>query len=271
MLFSICSHSRFSLVNLWVQVVSLCGQFLVSTTGDDTLPFHRVYVQNVSRVYQQHAHMLKHVCAWCRYTRGRMERTHRDVLSGHRGFFSVSHHTQYTAHTPQHRTQHTTTHNNTPRHTAPRHTTAHHNNMTTTQHGDRDRERQRGKAEKERERREDERGETRQEKTDEKTRQDEREEKIKRSREDEREEEREEDTRREGRRDEERQRREMKERMILLKKCLKPKNPPHKLAQNVSKKFLSDELFLIFRSKGQNLTVFSHIYMIGIRFSGQVN
>ena len=28
------------------------------------------------RVYRHHAHMLKHVCAWCRYTRGRFERTH---------------------------------------------------------------------------------------------------------------------------------------------------------------------------------------------------
>ena len=29
------------------------------------------------------AHMSQHVCAWCRYTRGRFERTHGDVLSGH--------------------------------------------------------------------------------------------------------------------------------------------------------------------------------------------
>ena len=28
------------------------------------------------RLYRHHAHMLKHVCAWCRYTRGRFERTH---------------------------------------------------------------------------------------------------------------------------------------------------------------------------------------------------
>ena len=32
------------------------------------------------RVYRHHAHMLKHMCAWCRNTRGRFERTHGDVL-----------------------------------------------------------------------------------------------------------------------------------------------------------------------------------------------
>ena len=36
------------------------------------------------RVYRHHAHMLKHVCAWCRYTRARFERTHRS--GGGRGF-----------------------------------------------------------------------------------------------------------------------------------------------------------------------------------------
>ena len=29
--------------------------------------------------------MFQHVCAWCRYTRGRLEHTHGDVLSGHMG------------------------------------------------------------------------------------------------------------------------------------------------------------------------------------------
>ena len=28
------------------------------------------------RVYRHHAHMLKHMCAWCRHTRGRFESTH---------------------------------------------------------------------------------------------------------------------------------------------------------------------------------------------------
>ena len=52
------------------------------------------------------AHMFQHVCAWCRYKRGRFERTHGDVLSGHTGFFQCA--------TP-HTTQHRTTHNNTRR------------------------------------------------------------------------------------------------------------------------------------------------------------
>ena len=32
-----------------------------------------------------HAENLRHVCAWCRYTRGRVERTHGDVLNLHTG------------------------------------------------------------------------------------------------------------------------------------------------------------------------------------------
>ena len=48
------------------------------------------------RVYRHHAHMLKHMCAWCRYTRGRFERTHTETLwmdtrragVGHRQFCS---------------------------------------------------------------------------------------------------------------------------------------------------------------------------------------
>ena len=36
----------------------------------------RVYVQNVPVCIGTHAHMLKHMCAWCRYTRGRFECTH---------------------------------------------------------------------------------------------------------------------------------------------------------------------------------------------------
>ena len=45
-------------------------------------------------------------------------------------------------------------------------------------------------------------------------------------------------------------------------------HPPDELAQHVSKKSLSDELFLHFSSKVENLTVFSIIYMIRIRFFG---
>ena len=38
------------------------------------------------RVDPHHAHMCFNMCAWCRYTRGRFERTHWHVLSGHTGF-----------------------------------------------------------------------------------------------------------------------------------------------------------------------------------------
>ena len=72
------------------------------------------------RVCRHHAHMLKHVCAWCRYTRGRVDWTH--------GFFQRVTHRTHTHTTPQHKTQHTTTHTN---------------NTTTTLHENRDRQRQR--------------------------------------------------------------------------------------------------------------------------------
>ena len=37
------------------------------------------------RVYQHHAHMCYHMRAWCRYTRGRFERTHGGVSNLHTG------------------------------------------------------------------------------------------------------------------------------------------------------------------------------------------
>ena len=99
------------------------------------------------------AHMLKHVCAWCRYTRGRFERTHGDVLSGHTGFFSVSHTTHHTAHTTQHNTtQHNTTQHNTTQHNTTRHDTTRPQHHTETEtETDRDRQRQRKKTGTERE------------------------------------------------------------------------------------------------------------------------
>ena len=54
----------------------------------------------------------------------------------------------------------------------------------------------------------------------------------------------------------------------IQKNVSRPSNPPDQLAQNVSIKSLSDELFLHFSSKVRNLTVFSNIYMIRIRFFG---
>ena len=108
-------------------MITIRGQILVSRTNDD--PLHpRVYVtkalrlliQKRPRVYRHHAHMLKHMCAWCRHTRfecthgGRLVHTHT-VFSR---FFSVPQHTPNTHH------DHNDTHHTTP-------------------HGDRDRERDR--------------------------------------------------------------------------------------------------------------------------------
>ena len=56
------------------------------------------------RVYQHHAHMFQHVRAWCRYTRGRFERTHGDVLNVHaEAFLNV--HTGDTTHNTDRETQ----------------------------------------------------------------------------------------------------------------------------------------------------------------------
>ena len=76
------------------------------------------------------AHVFQHVCAWCRYTRGRFERTHGDVLSGHTEFRSVSH---TNTHTLTHTTQPITTQHIT----------------TTTPHGERQRQRKKTGTERE--------------------------------------------------------------------------------------------------------------------------
>ena len=60
--------------------------------------------------------------------------------------------------------------------------------------------------------------------------------------------------RQEKRQDEER---EMKEK-IFLTNVSRPSNPPDEVVQNVSKKSPSDDLFLHFSWKVQNLTVFSN-------------
>ena len=59
----------------------------------------------------------------------------------------------------------------------------------------------------------------------------------------------------------------MKEKMIFLRKNVSElSNPPDELAENVSEKNPCHSS--IFPSKVQNLTVFSIIYMIRIRFFG---
>ena len=47
---------------------------------------------------------------------------------------------------------------------------------------------------------------------------------------------------------------------FFSKKCLEHPNPPDELAQNVSKKFLSDDFIPFFSPKVQNLTVFSIVF-----------
>ena len=119
----------------------------------------------------------------------------------------------------------------TPHHTAhtPQHKTQH-NNKTTT-HGDRDRKRQRQEDQR-REKRRKEKREARQEK----------------------------------RQDEERERWKTK---IFSKKCFKTLKPARWISSTCFEKdSLSDELFLLFSAKVQNLAVFWIIYMIRIRFFG---
>ena len=83
------------------------------------------------------------------------------------------------------------------------------------------------------------------------------------------------DTMKKKREDErENEKREMKkgEKSFFFPKHVSgPSKPPDELAQNVSNKSLSDELFLHFSSEVRNLTVFSIIYMIRIHFSGREN
>ena len=127
-------------------MITLCGQILVSRTDDGFKKRLRVNVQKSLRVYRHHAHMCFNMCAWCRYTRGRLN-VHGHVLNVHTGFSDVPHTT----------TQDTTQHNNT----------------TTSPLGDRERQRQgQGQGEKRRRQRRDKRREdkrrqnkTRQEKT----------------------------------------------------------------------------------------------------------
>ena len=62
----------------------------------------------------------------------------------------------------------------------------------------------------------------------------------------------------------------MKEKSFFFKKNVsEPSNPPAELAQNVSKKNpFQTNYSSFFSEKVQNLTVFSIIYMIRIRFFG---
>ena len=129
-------------------MITVRGQILVGRTDDD----HLLHVFGFKtspcvrskgpRVYRHHAHMLKHMCAWCWHTRGRFECTHGDVFESTYGFFQVfqraaTHsHTNTETHTPNTHQTHTTITNNTT--TITTHTTQHntqHHTETETQRG----------------------------------------------------------------------------------------------------------------------------------------
>ena len=102
------------------------------------------------RVYRHHAHMKKHMCAWWRHTRRRLEWTHGGVSESTYGFssffFSV----------PQHKHTHQTHTTTTTKHTTQHNNTQHHTETETER--DRNRERQRKReTEKEKQRRRDKR------------------------------------------------------------------------------------------------------------------
>ena len=125
-------------------MITIRGQNLVSRTDDDPLPHPCVCTKRPPcvdskrhRVYRHHAHMLKHMCEWCRHTRGRFECTHGGrFVHTHTVFFTFfsacrnkNTHTPNTHSDHQQHHDHNDTHHTTPQHTTP--------------HGDRDRERQR--------------------------------------------------------------------------------------------------------------------------------
>ena len=145
------------------------------------------------RVYRHHAHMLKHMCAWCRYTRGRFERDTRARFEWTHGHTHT--HTHHHDHNHSHNDTHHRHHMCTPTH-----------NITRKDRGRSQRKREEKKTEdetrQEGKRREDEKRETRQEK--------------RRSREEKRQDEEREDERGNERQNEEKDRGD-----IFFKKCLR--------------------------------------------------
>ena len=150
--------------SVWGHVRTLRELLLVCRTGDDPPPpcvdskTPPCVHSKRTRVYPHHLRMLKHMCAWCRHTRGRFECTHGGVSESTYAFFprffSVPQHTHtHTAHQT-----HTNTLNTTQHHTQ------HH---TETE---RDRERQRKKTDKEREKTEGERQDKKKQTKEDKTR-----------------------------------------------------------------------------------------------------
>ena len=101
-------HWRWPLaLRVWVQNVPVCT-FKTSPYVRSKLP----------RVYQHHAYMFQHMCAWCRHTRGRFECTHGGTfLNPHTSFPRFSrYHNTYKTHTNTNTHKHTQTHTNTHKH-----------------------------------------------------------------------------------------------------------------------------------------------------------
>ena len=127
-------------------------------------------------VYRHHAHLLKHMCAWCRHTRGCFECTHGGVFESTHGFFftffqraATQRHTQQPTTTPHHNDTHHTTHNDTRR------------QRDRQRERDRERERQKeGQRKRDKTRQEKGRNEKMKEERREKTREDKREQKRRR-------------------------------------------------------------------------------------------
>ena len=91
------------------------------------------------------AHVFQHVCAWCRYTRGRVEWTH-----------GVSKRVTHTnTHINTHTTHHTTPHHTTAHHSTTQHNTTHYDHNTTRRKRERQRQTETEKEDRDRERRED--------------------------------------------------------------------------------------------------------------------
>ena len=266
--------------------------------------------------------MCYHMCAWCRYTRGRFESTHGGVLNVHtEAFLNVHTEAFLNVHTGTPHTPHNTTTHNTPTH---KHNTETDRETQRQRETERNRERE-TRQDKKRKRREDktrkektrqykrrnakmkeerrektrEDREKRRERTRREKKQDKRRDKMKREKKKEkrreekrreekrkrreekrregeekrREEKRREEKRRERREEKRTKRGEMKKRRdekiwTNSKKCFKTLKPARWISPTCfeKKKSPSDELFLHFSAKVQNLTFFSNIYMIRIRF-----
>ena len=69
-------------VLVWLLLCVVCGGvWCVARLGTQKKP--PCVDAKRPRVYRHHAHMCYHMCAWCRYTRGRFASTHGGFLDGH--------------------------------------------------------------------------------------------------------------------------------------------------------------------------------------------